>query len=407
MEVYVARQPIFTKNEDVYAYELLYRSSELNEFPSIDGDKATTDVIIHGFLNIGISELSQGKPCFINFTENLLKLNLPTYFEPRDIVVEILETIPPSPELIQICQKLKRLGYTIALDDFMIDEENSYLAELLKYTDIIKVDVLNTPDADREKIEALAKAYHIQLLAEKVETREHFEQTRERGYDYFQGYFFSMPDIISSHDVPTYFHSYYQILQKLTAQEPDIPAIAKLIEKDLSLSFKLLKLINSPAVPTRSKVNSITQAIVLLGLNEIRKWVYVLGVRETSLGKSEKLNELMRTCLIRGKMCESIGKLTNQPSANSGYFMAGMFSLIDSILGIPMEKILADLPLSDEICNALKGENNDYRQVLDLVIAAEKGDWPAVNKISNAFQIKENEVYRIYKEALQWSNHFI
>ncbi|VEF46219.1 acyl-CoA-binding protein [Bacillus freudenreichii] len=407
MEVFVARQPIFNKKEDVFAYELLYRSNEVNKFPSIDGDKATAEVIINSFFNIGINELSQGKPCFINFTKKLLELKVPTYFEPRDIVVEILEDVPRTMELIRICKNLKKHGYTIALDDFIIDEENPFLAELFKYIDIIKVDMLNTSVSMRQRIETVAKSNNIKLLAEKVETREEFEQARERGYDYFQGYFFSKPVILSSHDIPSYFHSYYEIMQMLSEKEPDIQAIAQLIESDLSLSFKLLKLINSPAIRTKNKVHSITQAIVLLGLIEIRKWVYVLAVRDTPVKQSEKSKELMQTCLIRGKMCESLGKLFNRSSSNSGYFMTGMFSLMDCIMGIPMKKILNDLPLSDDICDALKGENNHYKKVLDLVAAAENGDWETVHEMCKTFQIEESEVYQIYKEALLWSNHLM
>lgn len=407
MEVYVARQPIFNKTEDIYAYELLYRSNEINKFPTIDGDKATADVIINSFLNIGMMELSHGKPCFINFTENLLKLKVPTYFDPRALVVEILENVSPSKELIQICKDLKLLGYTIALDDFIFNKENPYTVELLKYTDIIKVDILNTPDTMRKRIELVAKSLNIQLLAEKVETREDFEKTRESGYDYFQGYFFAKPVILSSYDIPAYFHSYFETMQILSSEESEIRDIAKLIEKDLSLTLKLLKLINSPAVPTRNKVNSITQAIVLLGLDEIKKWVYVLGVRDLFVGKSDKLNELIRTSLTRGNMCESIAKLANESSADAGYFMTGTFSLMDSILGIPMEKILDDLPLCDDICDALKGNDNHFKQVLNLITAVEKGDWPAVNELSNAFQIPESEIYKVYKESLQWASQFI
>lgn len=405
MEVFVARQPIFNKKENILAYELLYRSNEINEFPLVEGDKATAEVIINGFLNIGIQDLSQGKPCFINFTRKLLELQVPTYFDPRDIVVEILEDIPLSLELIEICKDLKQQGYIIALDDFIFDEENPFSIELFKYIDIIKVDLLNTTVPMRKKIEMLAKSHKIKLLAEKVETREIFEAAKESGYDLFQGYFFSKPIILSSHDIPQYFQSYYEVMQMLSADEPDVNSIAKTIEKDLSLSFKLLKLINSPALNINNKVNSITQAIVLLGLNEIRKWVYVLGVRDTSVRKSDQSNELMRTCLTRGKMCESIGKLISRSASNSGYFITGMFSLMDAILGIPMEKILGDLPLSDDICAALKGENNHYQQVLNLVTAVEKGDWPTVHNISKTFQVEESEVFQIYREALQWSSH--
>ena len=162
-------------------------------FPNINGDQATAEVIINGFLNIGIEELSYGKPCFINFTENLLQLRLPTYFQPQDIVVEVLESVIPSKEIIGICKELKQLGYKIALDDFIYNDQNPHFFEYLKFADIIKVDILDTTPEIRNKIEIMARSLNIKLLAEKVETRGEYEALKKRGYDYFQGYFFSKP----------------------------------------------------------------------------------------------------------------------------------------------------------------------------------------------------------------------
>ncbi|MFC8575936.1 EAL and HDOD domain-containing protein, partial [Heyndrickxia sporothermodurans] len=185
MEVFVARQPIFNENEKVISYELLYRNNKVNAFPNIDGDQATADVIINSFLNIGIDNLSSGLPCFINFTENLLQQKVPTYFPPREIVVEILENILPSPELLTICMELKNQGYRIALDDYIFHEKNIYSLELLKVVDIVKIDFLNTDTVNRKKIETIVKQFNLKLLAEKVETREQFELAKRSGYSYF------------------------------------------------------------------------------------------------------------------------------------------------------------------------------------------------------------------------------
>ena len=361
MKVFVARQPIFNANEDICAYELLYRSNEVNTFPNINGDQATTDVIINSFMNIGIEELSNGRPCFINFTENLLQLRLPTYFQPRDIVVEILESVIPNAQIIDICKELKQLGYKIALDDFIYNDDNPYFYKYLKYADIIKVDILHTSLEIRNKIETMARLMNKKLLAEKVETREEYEELKTKGYDYFQGYFFSKPAIVSAHDIPTYFHSYIDLIKNLSMTEPNVGAIAELIERDLSLSHKLLKLINSTAFRPQKKIHSIKQAIVLLGLIDIQKWVYVLSVRDTLIRKSEMSDEVIRISLTRGKMCESIVQLRKKSSTKAGYFMTGMFSLMDTITGAPMEKLLKDLPISDDICQALMGHENGYQ----------------------------------------------
>ena len=407
MKVFVARQPIFTINEDIFAYELLYRSSEVNVFPNINGDQATADVIINSFMNIGIDELSNGRPCFINFTENLLQLKLPTYFKPRDIVVEILESVIPNTQIIDICRELKKLGYKIALDDFIYNDDNPHFFKYISYADIIKVDILHTTPEVRTKIETMARVMNKKLLAEKVETREEYEELKSRGYDYFQGYFFSKPAIVSVYDIPTYFHSYIDIIKNLSMTDPNVGVIAELIERDLSLSHKLLKLINSTAFRPQKKIHSIKQAIVLLGLIEIQKWIYVLSVRDNLIRKSEMSDEVIRISLTRGKMCESIAQLRQKTSTKTGYFMTGMFSLMDTITGAPMEKLLKDLPLNDEICHALLGHDNQYKQALDLVIAVEKGEWSKITEQCQVIQIDENKLFTIYTESLNWANRLI
>lgn len=407
MEVFVARQPIFSANEEVFGYELLYRNNEENVFPNINGDQATADVIINSFLNIGIYELTNGKPCLINFTENLLQLRIPTYFRPSEIIVEILETVEPSNELVEICKELKQLGYKIALDDFVFNDQNPYSYQLLKYADIIKVDFIQTPNEMREQIETIAKTLKLKLVAEKVETREAFEEAKSRGYHYFQGYFFAKPTIVSTHDVPTYFLSYFEIIQNLSMTEPSIDIITELIERDVSLSYKLLKLINSPAFRPKHKINSIRQAVVLLGLIEIQKWIYVLAVRERTLEKQEMAKETIQLCLTRAKMCESIERYRKKTVPAAGYFITGMFSLMDSLIGVPMDEIVKNLPLQDDITGALKGESNPLKEVLDLVVAVEKAQWSVISEKCQSLHVPEKELFRIYAESLNWSNSLV
>jgi len=407
MKVFVARQPIFNAVGDVIAYELLYRNSEINSFPMIDGDQATTDVIINSFINIGIEEVTNGKPCFINFTENLLEMGLPTYFSPKDVVVEILETVEPSEKLVSICMELSQLGYKIALDDFIFNNKNPYLYKLLDYIDIIKVDVQNTPLDMFSEIEELANVYNIQLLAEKVETSHHFNVFAEKGYSYFQGYFFSKPIIVSTHDIPLYFYTYIEILDQLSSPEPRIDMIAQFVERDISLSYKLLKLINSAAHRRTAKISSIKQAIVLLGLQEFQKWIYVLSVRDYQDQESGLSNEIIRISLVRAKMCEYIKELTNTKLPLTGFFMTGMFSLIDALLGVPMDEILSKLPLDTAISDALKGIQNDYKLALDLIVSIEKGEWAIVIEKCNALGIDEERVCTLYKQSLNWSNELL
>lgn len=406
MEVFVARQPLFNRMEEVYGYELLYRHNNMNSFPNINGDQATTEVLINSFFNIGIDKLSDGKPCFINFTENLLELRLPTYFQPRDIVIEILESVIPSQKIIDICIELKQLGYKLALDDFIFDKSNPYSQSLLLLADMIKVDFQQTTKETRSDLETLAKKNNIELVAEKLETKEEYEQAKNKGYHYFQGYYFSRPLIMSTHDVPIYIHTYYKILELLNDEDPDVNRISKLIEQDISLSYKLLKLINTLGYGMKQKVTSIKNAIIYIGLIELQKWIYVLTVRENEW-KNGISFEVMHNCLIRSKMCESVAKLIPGRQEYGSFFLTGMFSLMDTIMNRDMATILSDLPLDETIVQALSGEKNIQRDVLQLVIAAETADWTRIGLGCKELNIQEKELFKEYAESISWAKKLL
>lgn len=407
MEVFVARQPIFTKNEEVYAYELLYRNNNTNVFNNMDGDHATADVIINSFLNIGLDQLSSGKPCFVNFTENLLKNRVPSYFPPRDIVVEILETVKPTDEVLEICKELKAQGYRIALDDFVFTEHSINAIKLLQYADIVKIDFLSTTPAKRRQIVSMLKGYDVQFLAEKIETREEFEGAVRDGYRYFQGFFFSKPVIITTHDIPSYMKAYFQIINDLSEPEPNIQKISEMIEQDLSLSYKLLKLINSPAFRPNFKINSIHQAIVLLGLIEIKKWIYVLLVRDSKTKNASIMEELIRLCMSRAKFAEQFAIQIGRGADASSYFLCGMFSVIDSIIQRPLEVILNELPLKDEVKAAIRGEMNEYREVIDIIKMVEQADWMSLSNRLEPYNVSESELSLVYKQALLWAEQLL
>lgn len=407
MEVFVAKQPIMNSNQEIFAYELLYRSSKENSFPNIDGDHATADVIINSYLNIGIEELSNGKLCFINFTEKLLQLRLPTYFGPREIVVEILESVRPTDEIIEICKELKEKGFQIALDDVVVNDNDPFSNPLFQYADFIKVDFLATSLEIRKKVESIARRLQIKMVAEKIETIEAYEDAKQSGYDYFQGYFFAKPTIVSTYDIPTYFYFNYDIIENLSMTEASIDTITEIIEKDPSLSYKLLKLVNTPFNRTNQKIYSIKQAVMLLGLIEIKKWLYILSVREKERVDCHQSKEDIHLSLTRAKMCESIEKLRKDRAANSAYFTLGMFSLVDKLVGVPMEEVIQDLPLHDELTDALSGIQNPLKDVLDLVTAVEKAEWGVISEKCRDLSIDEKDLFKIYAESLNWSNQLM
>ena len=402
MTFFVARQPIFDQKQQVYGYELFYRDGFENVYNNqVDGDKATYDVLTSSFMVIGINELTGGKKAFINFTENLLNDKVPTVFDKGIIVIEVLEEITPDENIIAACKEIKAKGYTIALDDFVLSPK--YLP-LLKTADIIKVDYLNTSRENRREIIQVAKKFGLDLLAEKVETRKEFKDALDLGYKYFQGYFFSKPRILQGDDPPAYKVNYFQALKEINREEIDIKKLAEIIKRDVALSYKLLKLINSAAFGVRNKIESIQQAIVLLGLKEIKKWMNLVVIKEMA---NEKEIEIIRLSLIRAKFCESLTEQIGEFHNRDKYFMVGLFSLIDVLLKRKLEHILKDLPIADEIRWSLLGYQSLINDIYQLVVNYEKANWDQFELIRKKVGVKENIVAKNYLKAVKWCNQIM
>lgn len=403
MEVFVARQPILTKKQEVFAYELLYRNNKHdNLYANLDSDQATSEVI-NSFLQIGIEELSDGKPCFVNFTETLLENTVPTFLQPELMVVEILETVRPTEKIIENCMKLKAQGYKIALDDFELVENDINFNKLISLADIIKIDIQKTNRFEQLKIMNELQNRNIVFLAEKVETRGEFEQCLYDGYSYFQGYFFSKPVILSSKDIPVFNHNLYIIISELSKEDPDIDRLSNIIESDVSLSYKLLRLLNSPSIGLVYKIKSIKQAIVLLGLIELRKWVYVLSFREQLEKTDPVIDEVIKLSLTRAKASELISLHIGKRKESSSMFLMGLFSLVEPIFKKPLEEILQKLPLDQEIKDSLLGLETSLTPVRDLVFAAEKGEWNKVGPLVKELGINAENYNDLYKKSLMWA----
>jgi EAL and modified HD-GYP domain-containing signal transduction protein len=398
MEIYVARQPIFNKQQEVYAYELLYRSGANKFYSSLNGDQASSEVITNSFLLIGLETLTRRKKAFINFTRNLLENDVATLLPNDLIVVEILQDIEPDEKMLAACRKLKELGYLLALDDFLYDD---IFKPLLDLVDIIKVDFLTTPVEQRRAVVQRIEPHKALFLAEKVETREDFVQAVEMGYSYFQGYFFSKPDIVSGRDIPSFKLTYLKILQEINKPELDFDRLEKLIKMDVSLSYKLLKFINSLAFGFRSEIRSIRQALVLLGKKEISKWLSLISLK--SIGEN-KPDELIITAICRAKFCELIAPRVGLKNRNSDLFLMGMFSLMDAFLDQPLSDILAQLPISEDIKTALLGGKSRFRDIYELILAYETGDWERLSRKAAKLELEEKEVKEFYLNSLEVSN---
>lgn len=405
MEVFIGRQPIFNLHEQVVAYELLYRSKNVNAFPMVDSDAATIDVLVNSFLSIGFEEVTKGKPGFVNFTENLLMSSIHEFLNPSQVVIEILEDVPLTSQLVERVIELKKQGFQIALDDFMMDDQVEVYDELFEQIDYIKVDFLASSIVKRMEIENKVKEKfpHIQLLAEKVETRHQFEVAKSSGYVLFQGYFFEQPQIIRATDIPANAIQYIHIISLLKEEEPNIHLLAENIERDISLTYKLLQMINNSSKRSKSKVRSIKQAIVLLGVSNLRKWIYLLAMREIDIdADSDLFKEVMCTSLFRAKVCEKLAKLAYKKNF-SEYFLVGMFSLIDTLLQRPMNVILQQLPFSEAITNTILGFETEMTPYLEFSITLSKLDWPRLEELAVQLNIQLVDIDLLYYEAIEWA----
>jgi EAL and modified HD-GYP domain-containing signal transduction protein len=395
MDVYVARQVILDINKKVFAYELLFRNSNVNEFISVENTNPTLEVIRNSFSVIGLDKVTEGKLAFINFDEELIKSDLIEAFPKDRIVIEILETVRPSKEIIERCKTLKDKGYILALDDFDYSEE---FDAIIEYIDVIKVDFRLTKGEERKKVIHKVRNEKIKFLAEKVETEEEFRQAVEYGYSYFQGYFFCKPVIFEGKDIAGYKFTYMNLINELNKEIVDIRNIESLIKNDVSLSYKLLKLANSAYFSLRREITSIGDAIIIIGIKELRKWMFIITLQ--NMGENS-IGELVKMSLIRAFFAELLSKKIKIEISSFDAFLIGMLSLMDALVGMPMEKLLGELLVPNHVREALLGNKNILTQLLELIINYEKGKWEMVSKLAEELGVDEDFVRDCYLESIQ------
>jgi len=401
--IFIARQPIFRRNQKVFAYELLFRSGLVNSFDAgQDGEEATSKVLTNSYLLIGLAKLTGGKKAFINFTEEMLLNRVPALFPKATTVVEILESVEVTPEVVNACHSLVGRGYVLALDDFFYEQKFLPLIELAR---IVKFDFRKMSiDELRSQIESVS-LYNLKLLAEKIETAEEFEIAKEMGFDLFQGYFFSRPHIVEGKDIPGSKLQYLQILKLIQDENYDFAKLGALISHDVSLAYKLLKYVNSAYFARAREVQSVTDAVVMLGEVNIRKW---LSLMMLSYMAEDKPPELLRMASIRGSFCELVvQRLLGRPLEGSRYYTVGMFSLLPALLDKPMGVILEELPLAPEIKEVLlRTALSPMRYTLALVRDYERGNWDSVLRLAGCLRINPADLPALYDAALDIVEQF-
>lgn len=396
MNVFVARQPIFDREMNVYAYELLYRTEDGINDPEKDGDAKTGEVIFNSLVCMGLDQIISGRKAFINFTKETISRDLPRLFSNNDLVVELLEDIVPDDDFIDQCKELKNSGYTLALDDFVSDYPYEDMVDMVH---IIKVDFILTTEDERLEIIKKYDANHVKFLAEKVETKEEYERALEMGFEYFQGYFFSKPVLVSGNDVKVFNATMSMVINELNTEEPSYDRLEEIIKQDFSITFKLLKLVNSAAFYSRNRITSVKHALTMLGFKEIRKIFSLMLVRD--LGSNQP-DELIRMSLIRGYMSELLMKKTPHKRRASEGFLLGLFSCIDVILNKTMEEAVVDIPLEVDVIEALLGQKNVFSDVLTIVKFYERGNWVDAQNLVEAFDFEFKQVLEAYMDALAW-----
>jgi c-di-GMP-related signal transduction protein len=393
---YLARQPILNRASELFAYELLFRSGIQNSCEGLDLEVASTSVLDTSFL-IGFDKITAGYPMFINCPRDFLLRDYVSLFPPKSVVVEILESVRPDQEVIDVCRNLKAKGYTLALDDFV---DSPAWAPLVEIADIIKVDFRLTERAEQRAIVNRYSDKKIRMLAEKVETREEHEAATRMGYSLFQGYYFCRPEMMQHVALPSFKLAYLELLRAATAPEFDIEELAQKIKHEPSLTFRLLRYLNSAAFGLRSEVHSVPHALSLLGERELRKWIAVVSIGVLA---DSKPDELMTVPLVRGRFCELMAPLAGMAAHANDLFLMGLLSVMDAILDQPLDAILADLPVRSEIKDALQSRTGLYRQLLEIAVAHELADWEKVTALVGKTQMEEEQVSALYISAVDWS----
>jgi len=387
----VARQPICDGNHRTIAYELLYRNSSQN-FASIGNpDQATAQVIVDSFMEIGLDRLVGSSLAFINVTRDFILSDYCRSVPKEGVVFEIVEDIIVDPPLIEAVKRLSQDGYQFALDDFAFEPSR---VPLLPFCSFVKIDLRLV---DRNTIcEELGRLQggRAKLVAEKVESFEEFDFCKKAGFQYFQGYFFCRPRIVSSSRIPPNRISICRLLSKLQEQDIRTREVETFVAEDLSLSYRLLRYINSACFALPKKIDSVSHAVRLVGLENIRLLASLIML--TSL--DDKPRELLTTILVRAKMCASLAKHLKHSNTES-FFTVGLFSALDAFLDCSMLDALEFLPLSDDIREALLTHTGAMGQVLQCTLACERGEWeaPELNRM------KTGIVSQSYLAALEWA----
>ncbi|MCG7498895.1 HDOD domain-containing protein [Vibrio sp. Of7-15] len=402
MYAYVARQPILNRQRNTVGYELLFRDGESNAFPHIEANQATSRLVVENFMAVGQNPALKAPRCFINFPyESLIHL-IPTMLPKNKIVVEVLETCTPDDELFSAIKHLHRMGYTIALDDF---NPNPGWDRFIPYAHIVKLDLmqLGVEEACKFVDKQVAGGAKCKFLAEKVETYEDFNIAKAAGFHYFQGYFFSKPEVLKNRAVKPEQLTTLQLFQEVSKPCVDFKKVEEIIMLDVSLSYQLLRFVNTATTRLEAPISSFKQALIYLGEDKLKMFVSLVATAHAAIDKPQ---ELYKLSLLRARFFELLTHKSNLHAVHDQAFITGLFSLLDSLLDHPIEQLIDLLPLSTEIQNALLRRQGMLGELLGLQEAYERAEWERVEHYCELLSLDGGSVKTFYTQAETWSNEF-
>jgi len=390
---YVARQPILDLRGRVHGYELLFRAGPEAAFRG-DGNQATRTMLDNAVI-FGLEKLTGGVPAFVNCTQETLTGDLVHVLPAGMAVLEILESVEPTPGLIDACRKLKASGFRLALDDFTWKKDFDPLVELADY---VKVDFIQSGVQERKSLLRRLSGATVALIAEKIETQEEYKQACQEGFRLFQGYYFCRPVLLKGSKIPANRLFQIEILQLLRSDVIDLRKLTQLMKRDASLTYRLLRLVNSPMCAIRQEVRSIQAALLAVGEDTFRRIATLAIASEFNAGQPA---EILRMAFVRGRFCElAAGQCALDATEQ---YLLGMLSLLPAMLRLPMNELVAALPLRREICEALQGISNSERTLLQWLEFYELGDWDACDTADRADGLNQAQLLRCYAEAVIWA----
>lgn len=393
-DIFVARQPIYDRQLELIGYELLYRDNEQCRARFDDGARASSQLIINTFMGFGLENIVGSNPAFINLTHDFFVNDQPIPMNREQVVLEVREDLLPEPNVLEGLQQLADRGYTIALDDFIYKPE---LEPLLALAHIVKIDLGELGREGLSEQAAICRKHNVKLLAEKVETPSDMDFCKELGFDYFQGFFFCKPQLVKAKSQPANRGVILQILEKLQDDDVDVHELEKVIIQDVALTYKLLRYLNCATYALRREINSVREALMLIGTAQVKKWAILLMM---SSYDKDKPQELIATAMVRARMCELMAEKQRNKFIPEQAFTVGLFSTLDAVMDTPMEDLLDTISLNSQIKFALLNFEGPMGHLLKQVLRYEKGEWSELD--IDGFS--STDFAMSYLGAVQWAN---